>query len=94
MINARSVWREEVKQNQLVFSLDEENKVAAVVSNDNIMGDICIPKSIKHNGNEYIVDSISKWAFKNSKTICSIQFPSDSMIKSIENESFAYSTLE
>lgn len=84
----------EVKLNQLVYSLDDEKKVAAVISNDNASGNIYIPKSIKHNNQEYIVTSILKWSFKNSKTIRSINFPPDSKIKSIDDESFAYSNLE
>ena len=94
MGSEESIERKEIKQNKLVFILNEEDKTANVISNDDVTGDIYIPPSIKHETNEYSIEKILRFSFKNSKTIKSIQFPSNSKIQTIEKESFAYSTLE
>lgn len=55
--------------------------------------DIIIPRSINHKNQEYIITSISKYAFYEN-IIKSIQFPKDSEVKTIAENAFWGSTVE
>lgn len=83
-----------IKQNSLIFKLNEEVKKASVIGNDQAIGDIFIPQTINYKSQDYIVTSISAKAFENSKTIISVSFPSDSKVDTIEKDAFLSSTIE
>lgn len=84
----------EIKQNNLIFVLNVDCKIAGIVGNDNASGDIFIHSSIKYKTTEYTIKRILKYSFKNSKSIRLITFPADSSIDTIEKEYFSNSTLE
>lgn len=85
---------EKVIQNKIIFELNERNKTASVVGNDYASGDILIPKSIIHTDQHFIVTCLKEKSFRMTQTIRSINFPSDSELKTIEKETFSESTIE
>ena len=82
------------EQDSFVYSLNEQEKTASVISNKSQDTDIIIPRSINYNGQEYIITSISEDAFRDLTQLKSIQFPPDSEIQKIEQNAFFNSTIE
>ena len=83
-----------VKFNKLIYSINEEDKTASVVNNDNANGDVFIPKLINFNNQEYNIISIKEGAFRNLKSIYSLSFPFDSKVEKIEKDVFTFSSIE
>ena len=81
------------KQNKIIYALNKESMTAGVIGNDLAYGNIFIPKSITYENQNFIITSINEGSFKFQKLIRSISFPADSEIRTIENESFAYSSI-
>ncbi|KAK8842425.1 hypothetical protein M9Y10_026008 [Tritrichomonas musculus] len=80
------VKNETIEQNKLIFALNKKEKTAS--------GDLFIPRSIKHDNEYFVVESIKERAFQNLNSISSIIFPPDSEIKRIEKDSFLFSSIE
>ena len=82
-----------IAQGNLSFSLNKEDKTAAVIGFEDHEDHILIPRSIKYESDEFIITRISKDSFKYS-SIKSIDFPPDSGLHVIEKHAFIYSTIE
>lgn len=82
------------KQNNLIYKLCHQGFVAYLTGNDSASGNIRVPSYITHNSSKYIVISISKNSFLNTKTIKTIQFSADSEIQTIDENSFSNSSIE
>ena len=82
----------QIKQDGLTYLIKE--KRADIIGYYEDRPTFIIPRSIKHESQEYIVASISKDAFKNSQNIKSIEFASDSEIQSIEKDALKWSKIE
>lgn len=83
-----------ILQDCLIFSYDEQNMTANVIGNNYIKGEVFIPRSIIYQSQEFLIVNISKGSFKDSSDIKTVKFPSNSFIQTIEEESFAFSTIE
>ena len=83
-----------IKYDKLIFSINEEDKTANVINNDNASGDVFIPKFIILNNQEYNVVSIKEGAFRNTKSLYSLNFPADSKVEKIEKDVFTFSSIE
>lgn len=94
MSNDQASSIKEITQNKLVFVLNEVDKTAEIKGNDKAGTDVFIPRAIQYDAKEYIVTKILKNCFLDSKIIKSIQIPPDSELKTIENCSFSFSTVE
>lgn len=75
------------------YSINEDQKTVSVIGSESSIKRIFIPSSINYESKEYEVTSISKDAF-NLSTIKSIEFPTDSKIRTIEDFAFSYSSIE
>lgn len=73
-----------VKENNLIYELNEVEKIASLIGNDLVDGNILIPKSIIHENQEFFVTSIKNASFANNSEIESISFPPDSEVQAIE----------
>ena len=82
-----------IAQDNLVYSLNDKEKTAKIINNNQANGDILIPRSIIYKSEEYIVTSIRKKSFSDSN-IKSIKFSPDSELKKIEKEAFSNSQIE
>lgn len=71
----------------IIYSINEENKTASVIGCYTNYSKITIPKSIQYKSSEYIVTSILRKAFKSSP-VNTIQFSNDSELEMIEREAF------
>lgn len=84
--------KKEVKQNNLSFLLNEEEKTAGVFRNLHLDdSEIYIPRSIQHENQEFVITIIYENCFKNASTI---KFSEDSQLISIDKCSFSDSPLE
>lgn len=84
-----------IKQDGLIFMLKEEDETADVIGHDDdVKGDILIPRSIICESKEYIINGLLKDSFNNSRSIRSIRFPSDSELQIIESGTFSESNIE
>lgn len=92
--NQQNKLNKKITQDNIVYSINENEKTAWVVDNESAYGDILIPHSIKHESNEYIITKICENSFAKSKSIKSIQFPVNSEIKTIEKNAFENSSLK
>lgn len=86
--------QKEINQNGLSYVINKNDNTAIVVNCTSSKSDIIIPRSIIYESTEYFVTKIYKNAFFLNKKIKSIQFPIDSELQSIEEFSFAGSSLE
>ena len=86
--------QQQIKQDQIIFILNEKEKTASVIGNEKATGQIYIPRSIFHQNQEFIITSIKESSFKNNLNISAIRFPPDSEIQIIEKYSFALSSIE
>lgn len=68
------------KYDDIIYSLNEKQKTSSVIGCKSAKDEVIIPSKIQYESNEYIVTSISKYAFKKSD-IKSIIFTSDSKIQ-------------
>lgn len=82
------------KHDNLIYKLCHQGFVAYLTGNDSASGNILVPAYVTHNSSKYIVISISKNSFLNSKTIKTIQFSAASEIQTIDENSFSYSSIE
>lgn len=92
--NYKSEETSVIKQDNLIYKLVHQGFVAYLTGNDSASGNKLIPSYITHNSSKYIVISISKNSFSNSKTIKTVQFSAYSEIQTIGENSFSYSSLE
>ena len=83
----------EFKKDNLIYSLDFNNKTASLIANELIYGQVFIPRSIMYKNQEFIITSIGANSFKSSQ-IQSISFPSDSEIQIIGEYAFSQSSIE
>lgn len=81
-----------IKQDGLIYSMQEEEKTANIIESKSTAELIQIPFSIKYKSNEYIVKSITKEAFQ-CTLIKSNQFPPNSRVQTIEKGVFYYSSI-
>ncbi|KAK8887427.1 hypothetical protein M9Y10_038470 [Tritrichomonas musculus] len=79
---------DKICQDNIIYSINEEEETAHVISSQNQNQSLLIPRLIKHNSKEYKVISISKSAFESIKTIRFVQFESKSEIQTIEQKAF------
>lgn len=94
-INEKLIDQNEIIiEKNLLFVLNNEEKIASVVGNESAEGDIIIPRSIKYKKQEYLITCIMKDAFESSDIINSIRFPNDSEIRIIERAAFANSSIK
>ena len=84
-----------IKQDGLIYMLKEEDETADVIGHDDdVKGDILIPRSIIYESKEYIISGLLKDSFNNSRSIRSIRFPPDSELQIIESGTFSESDIE
>ncbi|KAK8861169.1 hypothetical protein M9Y10_012864 [Tritrichomonas musculus] len=82
-----------VKEDNIIYCLNEDDKTANVIDNDKACHEIIIPRSIEYEEEEFIITAIKENSFKNSK-ITSINFPIDSELKIIAKDAFTDSELK
>lgn len=82
-----------VEKDRIIYSLDENQKISNIIGCTINENEIIIPYSITHNSTEYVVMSLAKESFAESK-IKSIKFDSNSKVKSIEEKAFYLSSIE
>lgn len=83
-----SFIRKVVTFEKIEYVIYEESKTAALYNVDNyVFGDICIPRSIHYNGEEFIVTTILQKAFLHAN-VWVIELAEDSELKFIDNEAF------
>ena len=82
------------QQDGLKYLVNEKEKKAEIVGYYEGRNIFLIPRSIRFESQEYIVQSISKNVFKFCKNIKSIEFSSDSELKIIEEGAFTFSSIE
>lgn len=80
----------------MIYAINEEDKTASVVNNDDARSDVYIPKLINYNNQNYNVIRIKEGSFRNNnnKSIYSLNFPNDSFVQKIEKDSFTFSSIE
>lgn len=83
-----------LEQNRLIYAINEANKTAELIDNNEASGDVFIPRSINYQGNQYIVTAIKANSFKYSTSLRSIIFPVDSEVRSIGKNAFFYAPIE
>lgn len=81
------------KQDELIFSLNEEDKTASIIGSQYPEKEICIPRSINHESQEFVIKSIKEGAFRNCR-FKSLRFSVDSELQVIEKNAFASSSLK
>ena len=81
------------KYDDIIYSLNEKQKTSSVIGCKSVKDEVIIPSKMQYESNEYIVTSISKYAFKKSD-IKSIKFTPDSKIQTIEEKAFILSSIE
>lgn len=74
-----------VEQDELTYKLDKNGKTALLIEVNSSNKDIIIPRSIKHEEQEFIVAGIRKNSFNNEFPVKSIRFDQNSEIKTIES---------
>ena len=79
-----------IRQEGLVYSINEEEKTASVTKCQSNATEIIIPRSIKHKSKEYIVTIIASGAFRNSK-VRSVSFKPNSELQAIDAHAFSRS---
>lgn len=85
---------ESFQQGSIIYSINlEEKTVSVVASKAEKDENIIIPHSINYKSAEYVITSISNYAFEYSE-LKSIQFHPDSEIRIIDCEAFKNSTIE
>lgn len=82
-----------IKQNGLAFTINEEEKTADLINLYHPIEKVFIPRSIKHNSEEFIIKRITSHSFC-SNYLTSIEFESDSSVQVIEKDVFVFSNLE
>lgn len=75
------------------FVLFEENNTATVLCKNFEASNIIIPSKIKYQTKEFTVTKISERSFLNSSDLETVQFESDSQLRSIEKKAFSNSML-
>ncbi|KAK8857664.1 hypothetical protein M9Y10_016071 [Tritrichomonas musculus] len=83
-----------IKQDCLIYSINEIQKTAEVVGCIFEKTTIIIPSKINHESHEYTVIGIYKKAFKKTQYIKTIQFPVDSKLLTIGERAFYRSQIE
>lgn len=56
-----------VKEDNIIYCLNEDDKTANVIDNDKACHEIIIPRSIEYEEEEFITTAIKENSFKNSK---------------------------
>ncbi|KAK8852897.1 hypothetical protein M9Y10_017889 [Tritrichomonas musculus] len=82
-----------INHGPLIYVLNEEEKTATVVNNGYIYDNVFIPRSIKHEMQDFIVTKISENSFDGSTTNQKIEFPIDSEVRTIERNVFINSSV-
>ncbi|KAK8871265.1 hypothetical protein M9Y10_006981 [Tritrichomonas musculus] len=82
-----------VIQEKIIYSINVEDNTAQVAGTISPLDQIIIPRSIKHESKEYLITSISDYAFQFSK-IKIIQFEPDSELRIINRFAFWKSSIE
>lgn len=77
-----------------IFSLNEEEKTASLIGNNNTKSEIIIPYSVIYERQEFIVTNISEGAFKFSYGIKTVKFPINSKVEIIGRDAFSKSSIE
>ena len=83
----------QVKQDSIRYLINEKEEKAEIIGCYESRDEFLIPRSIKHESQEYIVISISNNAFLYSN-IRSIKFALDSELQTIKNRAFDGSSIE
>ena len=84
----------EVMKSDFFFKINREDKTATLIEQRCNNAVVLIPRSIEHEGEEYIVTKIQEKTFYNTYMIKSIQFPLDSQVQTIEQKVFYKSRIE
>ena len=82
-----------IERENIIYLINNKDKTAEIIGNNKAIDHVLIPRSIHHEGQEYIITTIKEGSFRESKKIKSISFPQDSMVGIIEKEAFAYSSV-
>ncbi|KAK8840508.1 hypothetical protein M9Y10_030716 [Tritrichomonas musculus] len=86
--------RKKLKENGLIFVLNEETKEAGIIGHDDSQEKYFIPKTIRHGNDDYRVTIIFENSFSKSQKVKLIEFPEDSEIRLIENSAFSHSSIK
>ena len=81
-------------ENNLTFELIKDDFTAQLVHSPRAKFNICVPKSIIYQSQEYIVTKIKQGSFENNISIKKLEFPEDSSLFLIEKNSFSNSSIE
>lgn len=83
-----------VKQDDIIYVLNENDKTAAVFDAQNAHKNVFIPYSIKNGSQEYKVTGLLKRSFSCSYKMETIEFDANSEIEIIEDQAFYYSKIK
>lgn len=76
------------QRNGLNFQLDKSNLTAQTIQSRGVHDDVHIPRSLINDSLEYIVKKIGPNTFKHNERIATVQFPEDSELEIIDDNSF------
>lgn len=79
---------------ELNFEFNSNDYTAKVIESPNASGEVLIPTTVNYQNHDYIVTSISKYAFKSNIDIKSVNFPADSKLFHIEKKAFFKSSIQ
>lgn len=79
--------------NGLNFELNKESFIATIISANNDLINIEIPRSVIYQSQEYVIKFIGKLSFAYHKTINTVTFSSNSDLQVIDDEAFTHSSL-
>ncbi|KAK8893379.1 hypothetical protein M9Y10_021796 [Tritrichomonas musculus] len=80
-------------ENCLKLSLNINNHTATITESPKVTGDLFIPRSIKHEGIEYLIISVGSLALASTQ-IDSLEFAEDSCVETFDSNSFCYSKIK
>lgn len=82
-----------IEENDIIYSLNEEEKTASIIGINKTNSEVLIPKSIIYQTKEYVIVSILEGSFRNS-IIKSLKFTQDSKLQMIDKDSFYSASIE
>ena len=84
----------EIKQDDLIYSINEDEETVKIVRCQKSNSELIIPSSINHESKKYYVVSISQFAFIALDHIKSVKFAPDSKFQVIDKEAFSRTSIE
>lgn len=87
--------KKEIEQDGIIYLINEEENTASIISLRYLFcsSRIVIPRTINYESKEFTVISILTESFLHSISVHAVQFAADSGIRTIQKDSFSYSSI-